>query len=782
MYNGLRRRGGSSELAGPHARQAPADAHAGVHRDFLARHEGECAEVARADRRTRKGFAGRLFRRATDHRNLMCAIEHLDRRGGRGPGPDGIKIDDLDHGERHDLARNLRAALTAGTYRTGPDREKRLAKTSGQGHRTLRIQDLQDRVAQRAIVQAIQPFLDPTFARTSFGYRPRIGREHALATALHLASRRGLWVWAADDIRDAFDHVPHGRLMDVVARHLGEGKMADLIRVAIENERGKGLRQGGSLSPLLLNLYLDHVLDRPWARERPSTPLLRYADDLLILAANAREAEGAHAHMRDRLRSAGMHLKGQGTTGHDLRTGQPVEWIGFEIAWKRGRFIIRPSERNWWRLEDELEAAHEGPDAPIRAIETIEGWLGQMGPCAADIDIAEVHARIAAIATELSFEEIPDVERVARILGDALRRWEEILRETGERMAEEDDGGSAKPTSSDRNAVTSTGRDAPDGVPTRSQQRPGPSGHDCGITPPIAAGEETVPTCPVLECPGPPASPGRDIANPPSPRDPAARPQAARDTAAAASIPPRCGSSAGAAPTSRRPTVLVRAITPRGTSRFAGPAIAQILIGLRKRASGTATFDAPDGGGARVGGRLAAGSRDRSARSGEDARAPPAGIGPGIEGDQPTQSASAKGVRMMLPPPHAGRGGWGMSPPPPLHVGRVGHPARPRRTRAPPHDGRRAARRPGCRGRRPAATRRPPAPRVRRHRNERPDDRQRCRCGRGRSGSLISSSPMPRRRGWSSIGRPSRHRARPSPSAPDRRTVGAASSLSDPER
>ena len=137
----------------------------------------------------------------------------------------------------------------------------------------------------------VQPFLDPTFAPASFGYRPGMGRENALAYAEAMAEMTGSWVWVLEDVKDAFDNVPLGRLLDIVRKRLAAEDIVELIRVVAGSARRPGgSRQGSSLSPLLLNTYLDHLLDRPWAKRQPATPLIRVADDLLVLA---RDGDGA---------------------------------------------------------------------------------------------------------------------------------------------------------------------------------------------------------------------------------------------------------------------------------------------------------------------------------------------------------------------------------------------------------------------------------------------------------------------------------------------------------
>jgi CRISPR-associated protein Cas1 len=251
--------------------------------------------------RQKAAFAECLFRRTVDSRNLKCAIDYLATESGTAPGPNGLKFEDLDQSERWQLARVIGQALAKGEYRPGPELKVEIPKTSGHGTRTLRIQNIEDRVVQRSIVQVIQPFLEPTFARTSFGYRPGLGREHALALASHYAETGDRWVWVLDDIRDAFNHLPHNRLLQILKQRLPNTNLVALVSTAIANRENRGLRQGGSLSPLLLNVYLDQVLDRPWAKSRPDIPLIRYADDLLALTRDPDQAADAHTHLRSLL-------------------------------------------------------------------------------------------------------------------------------------------------------------------------------------------------------------------------------------------------------------------------------------------------------------------------------------------------------------------------------------------------------------------------------------------------------------------------------------------------
>jgi hypothetical protein len=271
----------------------------------------------------------------------------------------------------------------------------------------------------------MQPFVDPRFLDTTLGSRPRKGREHALALAERLASQHGRWIWTTEDIQDAFNQVPLNRLLDVLRKQIPAADFLALIKVVIKNAKGRGIRQGGALSPLLLNVYLDHVLDRPWKRKHPQTPLIRVVDDLLILSSDNDEAMSARNALETILKPAGMPLKTAKSATRDLAIGQTIEWLGFNVNRATGGIEARLTERCWEQLDEALRVLHEEPDAPIRAIETIEAWTAQQGPCFPQ-DLNEMYARMVRLARRYGFEELPDRERVHSLWEDAHERWRRI--------------------------------------------------------------------------------------------------------------------------------------------------------------------------------------------------------------------------------------------------------------------------------------------------------------------------------------------------------------------
>src|SRR5262249_20438292 len=210
-------------------------------------------------------------------------------------------------------------------------------------------------LAQRAVVETTQPLVEPRFSPHSRGYRPKKGRLDALALAERFLLDGKRSVWVTEDIRDAFANVPISRLLQVVRKHLPADDLVAFIGRVLSNASTPGLRQGGSLSPLLLNIYLDHFLDRPWRKQHPKIPLLRVADALLGLCRTVKEAKQAPATLAALLTPAGMPLKfGLGKAVRRLTEDEPAEWLGFRVGLGKKGLVFGITERAWERLAERL--------------------------------------------------------------------------------------------------------------------------------------------------------------------------------------------------------------------------------------------------------------------------------------------------------------------------------------------------------------------------------------------------------------------------------------------
>jgi hypothetical protein len=279
----------------------------------------------------------------------------------------------------------------------------------------------------------LQPYLDCFLGDGCLGFRPGLGINEALALAERLAVKGDRWVWLAEDLKNAFDNVPQQRLLDVLCTLLPDEGMMRLLGRLVRTDGGIGIRQGGPLSPMLLNAYLHFFLDRKWSKLFPDVPLLRWVDDVLILTRTKQEALQAYQALKQLLLPAGMRLKGTPTQAvHDLQDGAEVIWLGYQLCKAEGGLEVLLTERAWKRLEEKLELAHTKDFSSLRAVETILGWVSQMGPCLPTTDVDRVYARVVSLARGLGFDELPPIEGVRRSWRRAHQRWERCRKLPGQ--------------------------------------------------------------------------------------------------------------------------------------------------------------------------------------------------------------------------------------------------------------------------------------------------------------------------------------------------------------
>ena len=217
--------------------------------------------------------------------NLSRAMEKVHRNKGSG-GVDGMTVDALpDWFAAHGT--ELAKQLLAGDYRPNLVRGVEIPKPEG-GVRQLGIPTVVDRLVQQAILQVLEPLLDPTFSESSFGFRPGRSAHQALGQAQRYVGEEERTIVVDIDLEQFFDRVNHDIMMARLARRIGDKPLLRLIRRFIEVgmmsegvcvRRDRGTPQGGPLSPLLANVLLDD-LDKEL--ERRNHRFCRYADDCNI--------------------------------------------------------------------------------------------------------------------------------------------------------------------------------------------------------------------------------------------------------------------------------------------------------------------------------------------------------------------------------------------------------------------------------------------------------------------------------------------------------------------
>jgi hypothetical protein len=404
---------------------------------FMHDYHRLAARTVQQRRRGLRTLAPDLLKLISDSRTLRAAWDHLAIRGGQAPGHDGRRYSDYSSAEVWSLCRALSAAIRDGTYRPQAERIVLIDKGGNRGRRPIVLLTLPDRTVQRAITTILQPLLDPGFDRYSFGYRPKQGHLRALATAEHLSLGDQRLVWVTHDIRDAFQHVSMPRLFDVLRSRFPDDALMTLLGHALTGQRFEGLRQGGSASPLMMNCYLDHFLDRPWNKKHSTILLLRFADDILLLCSSIAQAQFADAELRHLLRPTGMQLKASAAEAiRDLATGDSAKWLGLRISKTSRGLSKKLTNGSWSKLHRNLALSHTKHDSQLRADQMVQAWLKARGPAFSSSPLTQVCQRVFRTARRYGFEEIPSRDGLVETWRDGHVRWCRIRRKVRRQLEE----------------------------------------------------------------------------------------------------------------------------------------------------------------------------------------------------------------------------------------------------------------------------------------------------------------------------------------------------------
>lgn len=296
----------------------------------------------------------------------------------------------VDHQTIAAFERNLEANLAklanelrAGTYRPQAVRRHWIPKPGKpQEQRPLGIPTVRDRVVQAALYHVIAPICERDFAAHSYGFRPQRGSKEALRRTAQLLKEGFTYVVDAD-VQSYFDTIPQDRLLAQVRTKISDGRVLSLIAAFLEQgvlEAGKhwtpeaGTPQGGVLSPLLANLYLD-PLDQLMAQA--GYEMVRYADDFVILCRNEEEAQRALEQVRQWTTQAGLKLHADKTRLVNAQHTGGFDFLGYHFE----RGYRWPRQKSAQKLKDTIRTKTKrtnGQSLPAIILDvnrTVSGWF-----------------------------------------------------------------------------------------------------------------------------------------------------------------------------------------------------------------------------------------------------------------------------------------------------------------------------------------------------------------------------------------------------------------------
>jgi RNA-directed DNA polymerase len=280
-----------------------------------------------------------------------------------------------------DHLRDLAARLQRGAFRASPVRRAYIPKTDGR-QRPLGVPTLEDKLVQRAVVEVLSAIYEQDFLGFSYGFRPKRSPHQALdALTVGIETRRVNWVLDAD-IQGFFDTLNHEWLVRFLEHRVADRRVVRLIQkwlragVLEEGERRRsevGTVQGGSISPLLANVYLHYVFDlwvQRWRRTqtRGDVVVVRFADDFVVGFEHRAEAERFLTELRERFARFGLLLHPDKTrliefgryadrNRRDRGDGKPAtfNFLGFTHTCsqtRKGRFtVLRQTMRRRWQAK-----------------------------------------------------------------------------------------------------------------------------------------------------------------------------------------------------------------------------------------------------------------------------------------------------------------------------------------------------------------------------------------------------------------------------------------------
>ena len=355
-----------------------------------AEHEGY-AKASRSFNRIwkeRDSVQPRLLEAILYKDNFNRAYKRVKANKGA-PGIDGMTIAEaLPYLKEHQ--QEITDRIYRGKYTPSPVRRVEIPKPDG-GVRKLGIPTVIDRTLQQAITQQLVPIYEPLFAEGSYGYRPNRSAKDAILKVKEYAEQ-GYTFAVVLDLSKYFDTLNHEILINLLRKNVEDERVVQLIKrylksgvmkngVVIDTEEGSP--QGGNLSPLLANVYLNEF-DQEFLKR--GVPCIRYADDIVLLAkskrASERLLESSTKYLEERLKLTVNREKSRTVSVFAIRN---FKFLGFALGRNGKGIYVRVHPKSWKKFKFRLKelSSRKRCQSIKPSLEKIKvyarGWLNYYG-------------------------------------------------------------------------------------------------------------------------------------------------------------------------------------------------------------------------------------------------------------------------------------------------------------------------------------------------------------------------------------------------------------------
>ena len=350
-----------------------------------AEHEEYAGAYSIGRRESEERDGADLLEKVLDRDNLNRAFKKVKANKGA-PGIDGMTVEDAPEWLREHKG-ELLESIRNGKYKPSPVRRKEIPKPDG-GVRKLGIPTVIDRIIQQAIAQVLIPIYEPKFSDGSYGYRPNRSAQDAIRKVRDYAEE-GYKYAVCLDLSKYFDTLNHELLMNMLRETIHDKRLIDLIKKYLKSgvmENGvvmkteEGSPQGGNLSPLLANIYLDKF-DKEF--EGRGVKVIRYADDIVLLAKSQRAAERlletSSRYLEKKLKLKVNTEKSRAVSVYSIRN---FKFLGFALGRNKDGTYIRVHEKSRRRAKEKLrKLTSRSQGRSVRAVMQdvkvfMQGWLG----------------------------------------------------------------------------------------------------------------------------------------------------------------------------------------------------------------------------------------------------------------------------------------------------------------------------------------------------------------------------------------------------------------------